>query len=131
MDRLYDKVNSRIQDEGLAMPFSKNVFLFAGGNRLGVFDARKMKDADNRTFMNAAFLCLFSAIPGDETVGKWTKAIETLPPAVFQKRFLCAIRNSRVARECGCSIFGLEAVFKRAEQCEAEAQSANEATQGV
>lgn len=109
--RLYDRVEARLGEVGQSAAVPKRAFLFASQMQPGVFDARKMEDADNLTYLYAAYLCLFGVVPGAEVIRMWTDAIEGLPPGKFRYRILNAIRSSREAKELGVTIVGFESVY--------------------
>lgn len=113
LSRLYDRVESRLNEVGQLAAVPKKAFLFASQMQPGVFDARQMDDADNRTYLYAAYLCLFGAVPGAEVIRMWTDAIENLPPEKFRYRILNAIRNSRSAKEHGVTVIGFESVYAK------------------
>ena len=111
LSRLYDRVETHLNEAGQPAAVPKRAFLFASRMPPGVFDARQMNDADNRTYFYAAYLCLLGAVPSAEVVRLWTDAIETLSPEQFRYRILSAICNSKAAKDYGVSVVGFESVY--------------------
>ncbi len=101
---LYDDVNQRLAKDGQSMPVSREAFLATAEMQPGVLDVSVLEHVDNRTFFATAYLCLLSAIPGEETLRHWSKYLDTLPSSEFIAKFLRVVLNRCSGGKRGVSI---------------------------
>ncbi len=98
MEELFDDVNRRLEKDGQTMPVSRDAFLATAEMQPGVFDVSLLEHVDNRAFFETAYLCLLSAIPGEETLLHWGQYFDSLSTSEFKSRFLRVALNR-------CSLF--------------------------
>ena len=90
---LYDDVSQRLEQDGQSMPVSRDAFMATVEMQPGVLDVSLLEHVDNRTFFEAAYLVILSAIPGEDTLRHWSKYLDSLPSAEFRARFLHLVLN--------------------------------------
>ena len=90
---LYDDVNRRLEQDGQSMPISRDAFLAAVEMQPGVLDVSLVEHFDNRTFLETVYLVVFSSIPGEETIRRWGKYLDSLLSAQFRASFLRVVLN--------------------------------------
>ncbi len=101
---LYDDVNRRLEKDGQAMPVSRDAFLATAEMQPGVLDVSLLDHVGNRAVFETAYLCLLSAIPGEETLRHWSKYLDTLPSSEFMASFLRVVLNRCSGGKHGVSI---------------------------
>ncbi len=90
---LYDDVKRRLEQHGQSMPVSRDAFLATVEMQPGVLDVSLIENFGNRDFLETAYLVVFSSIPGEETIRRWSKYLDSLLSAQFRASFLRVILN--------------------------------------
>ena len=109
--KLYDSVNQHLAQDGQAMPVRRESFLAAAEMPPGVLDLALLDNADNRILFEVAYICLLSAIPGEETLLHWGKFLDSLPSPQFRSRFLRVALNRCAMFRRGVAILNGEEVL--------------------
>lgn len=102
--KLYDDVRRALALAGRAMPVSEEAFLLAAEMPAGVLDVAQLEHADNRTFLEAAFLCVRLSVPNEAGMRYWGRYAESLTTAQFRRRLLRVIVNRCAARGQSISV---------------------------
>ena len=105
--KLYDLVNARLVASGSRMPCEREAFLVAAKSPPGLLDIRLLSEADNRTFFEAAFLCLLGRLPDSGACEHWKGLIEGLPREKFRKALLDAVLSTSAAKARKARVEGL------------------------
>ena len=103
-EKIYDEVEKALTQAGQSMPVSREAFLLAAEMPAGVFDVELLEHADNRTFLEVAFLCIRFAVPGEGSMQSWNKYVESLESGQFRRKLLRVIVNRCAARGQNISV---------------------------
>ncbi len=107
-ERLYDEVEQALARDGQSMPVTREAFLLAAEMPVGTFDVALLEHADNRTFLEVAFLCIRFTVPGEGGMRDWDKYVESLEPVQFRRKLLRVIVNRCAARKQRLSVVNAE-----------------------
>ena len=111
--KLYDCVSGRLAQGGRAMPITREAFLAVADMPPGVFDVSRVAHVDDRTFMEAAYVSLLSAIPSAETMRHFEAHLDSLSSFQFRKRYLRVLLNRCSAARKGAVILNGEDYFEQ------------------
>lgn len=103
-EKLYDEVDRNLALDGKSMPISREAFLLAGMMPVGTFDVALLEHADNRTFLEVAFLCIRFSVPNEASMRDWVKYVESLTTEQFRRKLLRVIVNRCAARGQSISV---------------------------
>ena len=111
--KLYDSIDRRLARSGQGMPITRAAFLTVADMSPGVFDVSLVDHADDRTFIEAAYLCLVSEIPNAETMRYLEPFLNSLASFQFRKRLLRVLLNQCSEGKKGVVILNGEDYFEQ------------------